>query len=553
MQMSTSYLILSVLTVFSAFNGAHASSPASLNVTFPENPPASALMNVIEDHFIGVSFELSPFDTLWGESVSRQPTAMQNYMHNLAARMSKPLRIRIGGNGMDGSTYIPTMTSVLEQAEADPYFNDIPVNFGPMFFEILNGMADKVGPMQFLIGLSMRTPDNFTNVETLASTARQLLGDRLDALLLGNEPDLYAGHGERDAYNISAYIPEIGVALESLKGIGAIAEDEKIVGGPTTCCSWTLYDVLSAGLDQYPYKFYTLQHYPKDACSGEDPDNTNITYFTTHSNIESFVGWQTDGVNKAQKQGVPVLLTEYNSVACGGSNISATFATALWSIDAGLKSASMNYSAVYLHTREFGVQYNLFDPPTPETSTEPGWRTGSPYYGALFLAESTYEGGTIIIDLNLNNSITSPTATVAAYGIYNANAERASLALINYAGVSQVFVVPSGVAEKVQIKILTAPDVYEKTNISWAGQTVSTNGDLEGDLQIIEMSCKSGCQLTLPGPSAALVAFGDGILFSGNSTIASIGSYLSNAPTSSPLPHLSLFALFFGTCAMLLF
>ena len=27
---------------------------------------------------------------------------MQNYMHNIAARMSKPLRIRIGGNGMDG-------------------------------------------------------------------------------------------------------------------------------------------------------------------------------------------------------------------------------------------------------------------------------------------------------------------------------------------------------------------------------------------------------------------------------------------------------------------
>lgn len=98
------------------------------------------------------------------------------------------------------------MTSVLEQVEDDPYFNDIPVNFGPIFFDILNGMADKVGAMQFLIGLSMRTPDNFTNVQTLALAARQHLGARLDALLLGNEPDLYAGHNERDAYNISAYV-----------------------------------------------------------------------------------------------------------------------------------------------------------------------------------------------------------------------------------------------------------------------------------------------------------------------------------------------------------
>ena len=212
----------------------------------------------------------------------------------------------------------------------------------------------------------------------------------------------------------------------------------------------------------------------------------------------------------------------------------------------------MNYSAVYLHTREYGVQYNLFDPPTAETSTEPGWRTGSPYYGALFLAESTYEGGNIIVDLNLNDSITSPSATVAAYGIYDANATRTSLALINYAGTSQVFVLPSGVAEKVQVKVLTAPDVYEKTNISWAGQTVSTNGDLEGDMQITNIACESGCHLTLPGPSAALIAFGDGLMFSGNTTIAAIGSYISNAPTFAPLSGLSLFALFIGTIATLL-
>lgn len=62
--MSTSCLTLSILTVLSVFKHAHAGSPAPLNVTFPENPPASALMNVVEDHFIGVSFELSSFDTL---------------------------------------------------------------------------------------------------------------------------------------------------------------------------------------------------------------------------------------------------------------------------------------------------------------------------------------------------------------------------------------------------------------------------------------------------------------------------------------------------------
>lgn len=128
---------------------------------------------------------------------------MQNYMHNIAARMSKPLRIRIGGNGMDGydafsinfisslplscsSTYIPDLKDVIEHVDEDAYFNDIPVNFGPRFFDILNGMHDKVGAMQFTIGLSMRNGHDFSNVTKLGKAARDKLGNRLDSLFLGN-------------------------------------------------------------------------------------------------------------------------------------------------------------------------------------------------------------------------------------------------------------------------------------------------------------------------------------------------------------------------------
>lgn len=176
-----------------------------------------------------------------GTAVDRQPNAMQNYLHNLIVRLSKPLRIRIGGNGMDGcfcfsfssnsylwhlirqrSTYDPKQTTVIERTDPDAYFNDIPVNFGPAFFDILNGMYDKVGPMDFMIGLSMRYPEAWDDVVELALAAKEKLGDRLDAMLLGNvssckssradlwtspqEPDLYAGHGERDAYEIKDYV-----------------------------------------------------------------------------------------------------------------------------------------------------------------------------------------------------------------------------------------------------------------------------------------------------------------------------------------------------------
>jgi hypothetical protein len=91
---------------------------------------------------------------------------------------------------LDRSTYVPGQKTFIEHTDPDAYFNDIPVNFGPVMFDVMNAMYDKVGPMQFTIGLSMRTPKDTRNVVTLAKAAQDKLGDRLDALLLGNVSDL---------------------------------------------------------------------------------------------------------------------------------------------------------------------------------------------------------------------------------------------------------------------------------------------------------------------------------------------------------------------------
>ncbi|RDB16372.1 Beta-glucuronidase [Hypsizygus marmoreus] len=513
-----------------------ASAGKPLNVSFPETPPSSALKNVVDDNFIGISWELSSFDTLWGKTVNTIPHAMQNYLHNIAVRISKPLRIRVGGNGMDGSTYVPNLSTFLEFIDPDAYFNDIPVKFGPIMFDVMNAMSDKIGPMQFTIGLSMRTPHDTKNVVALAVAAEKKFGDRLDSFLLGNEPDLYAGHGERWEYDIDTYVSEIGSTLDDLRDAGVL--EKKVIGGPTICCGWNLSSILDAGLDQYPYKYYTIQRYPQHNCGGPTEKNTNISYFLDHTNVASYLNWQQEGMAKAQALDVPVLLTEYNTVACGGSNISSTFAATLWAIDVGLKAASVNYSAIYLHTREHDITYNLFDPPTPETSTESGWITGSPYYAALFLAEVTDSAGSVIIDLNLNNSNTYAGGTVSAYGVYdNGGATRGKLALLNFAddgSVPQIYRVPAGVAESLSIRVLKAPEVTERRNISWAGQTVGDNGDLQGEQETIELRCAEGCEIEVPGPGAALVFLGNSPYFTGNSTIAGVGGYLSGATLANP-------------------
>lgn len=120
----------------------------------------------------------------------------------------------------------------------------------------------------------------------------------------------------------------------------------------------SLSDIFNAGFDQFDYKYYTwvwcslwcykthngdrVQRYPNNACSGVTPHNTNLTYYLTHANgdaslsliidahilksdvVGEFLGWQKKGMDAATQRNVPVLMTEYNSVSCGGSNISST-------------------------------------------------------------------------------------------------------------------------------------------------------------------------------------------------------------------------------------
>jgi hypothetical protein len=97
------------------------------------------------------------------------------------------------------STYVRKLKPVLQVQDPSAYFNDIPVDFGAGFFELLNSMTDTVGAMQFTIGLSMRNikgdfDKSLKNVVDLAKDAKKMLGGRLDSLLLGNVSLVYLFH-----------------------------------------------------------------------------------------------------------------------------------------------------------------------------------------------------------------------------------------------------------------------------------------------------------------------------------------------------------------------
>ena len=170
-------------------------------------------------------------------------------------------------------------------------------------------------------------------------------------------------------------------------------------------------------------KYITLQHYPQDNCQGTH--RYELDYYLTHSETVELAQWQGVGLKNVSSSPAelrkPIIMDEFSTASCGGiPDISDTFGATIWTVDYALQMASVGYSAAYLHTRERGVTYNLFDPPNGPAGALGDWTTNPSFYAYFPLAEALQAtNGSKVVDLNIQNSVTDKTATVAGYAIYD--------------------------------------------------------------------------------------------------------------------------------------
>ncbi|KAH9931763.1 hypothetical protein B0H21DRAFT_781014 [Amylocystis lapponica] len=450
---------------------------AAFNVTLPGTAPDSNA-TVVYSTFLGISFELSYINDYFGNTTDEIPQPMLNYIAALKARSSaQPVKLRIGGNSMDSATYTQTQQAMIEFT-GPGNSNDAAVAFGPVLFDVMQNISASVGGARYLIGLGLRDP-NSTDLPLLAGDAYKTLGDSLDAYLLGNEPDLYAAHGNKPPnYGINDYIGDYYVAFENLENTsGGNVLSLNNIAGPTICCSWVRshvgaqFRMVNDFADHL--KYLTVQHYPQNNCFGSYQYQLN--YYLAHSNAVTLAQWQAPALQQlaatppASRK--PLVMSEWNSASCGGiPGISDTFGATLWTADYALQLASVGYSNAFLHTRELGVSYNLFDYPAGANDT---WTTNPPFYALLAVAEAL-EGtnGSVVVDLNVQNSMADPNASVAGYAVYDGSAARRASS-------------------------------RSRTGISPCG-TGGALGAGVGD-GVFSVPCTGGCSIQVPGPGLALV------------------------------------------------
>ncbi|KAJ8523477.1 hypothetical protein ONZ45_g109 [Pleurotus djamor] len=499
-------------------------------LSIPQTPPTN---RVVQSNFLGISFELSFLNDYFGQDVSSTPAAVMNYLRAFRSRTGNlPLRLRVGGNSMDVSTYDPSQqTPMIRLLNSSENPDRIPANFGPALWQVMNKVADDVGGAQYLVGLSIVDP-NSTDIPLLAVDGARELGSNLDSFLLGNEPDLYTSHRLRTDvanYTSTIYSSDFRHVIERLQNtsLGQLTN----IGGPTLCCFWDLHTLLQEGYlsaNAGNLKYVTMQHYPQNNCVA-GKYRYQLPYYTVHANTVELASWNQPGITDvlANTEGnrPQLLLSEFNSIACGGvPGISDTFAVgSLWTVDYSLQLASIGYVATYLHTRERGVTYNILTSPESNPSE---WNATPSFYPLLVVAEalgSTHGNGSIVTDLNLSNSTLDPNATVAGYAIHNADdSSLRSVVLFNFANMTAPqnasFEIPSGRFTRALVKYLSAPSAVEKEKISWGGQTYlgTSDGTLVdaptdwGTGNTI-LDCTTGCTIGVPGPGLALVIDGEAV------------------------------------------
>ncbi|KAG9009888.1 hypothetical protein FRB94_011334 [Tulasnella sp. JGI-2019a] len=506
---------------------------AQINLTYPANTPAGAMY--VQDNFFGISFEMQVINTIIGNTPTTIPGPIQAYLGNIRNRTNNPLRLRVGGNSMDNSYYIPTQTDMISGAVDNVNYS--PIQFGPVLIDTISQLGNSIGGAVWDVGLGLAHINASLDTTALALYAHNVLGNSLDSYQLGNEPDLYLMQGKRPGqtnYTVQNLIDDFANVLGQMHSIANLSGAP--MAGPEICCEWDLNATLNEGFlgafKNY-LKYITVQKYPQVNCPGLPPPPTTLDYYVNHFNVIGLASTWLDGVQTAQQAGINVSMTEFNTASCGGiPGVSNTFAAALWTIDYVLQLASLGYASAYIHTREAGVTYNLFDAPAAGVDPNtPGWTTGTPYHALLVVAEAFHKLTSPIMSV-VDLHLTSPNNTLVGYALYptpNATSPRrppSRFVLFNYAntGTGEFYFTPNytGINPSagdmavsvpdgnITVKYLLASDLNANMNISWAGQVVSGGGVLTGDpANTTFPKCDgvggSSCTITVPGPGLALV------------------------------------------------
>jgi hypothetical protein len=334
--------------------------------------------------FVGVSFEQTALETYAGHEATALNPVFEQLIRNLAPQDSV---LRVGGDSTDWSWYpVPGMAR-------PPWVRYV---LTPGWMAVAHTLAGALDG-RLILGVNFEA-DNARIADTEANAmVKQIGSNEIDALELGNEPELYGAYnwyrtksgqgvlGRPAGWSFPLYSQQFGDIARTLpKGVRLAGPS---IGGLTW--SEPLHSFLAANRR---VGLATLHRYPTQRCVS----TTHVTaaQLLAESSTDGLAESVAPYVQAARDVGDPLRIDELNAVSCGGEpGLSNSFASSLWALDALFAMARVGVAGVNIHTTPGSVN-QLFS----FTQSAAGW-TGqvSPlYYGLLTFAQAAPAGSHLL-------------------------------------------------------------------------------------------------------------------------------------------------------------
>ena len=355
---------------------------------------AVAVVRIANEHlgaevpldFIGLSVEY----TSVGSYLGRVPDQLNPAFIELLANLGDGV-LRIGGNSQDDGCWRTSPGEVLPSACTF----EVSLNA----LQIVSAAVREAGWRAIMgVNMSVYSPSRALDFarDGVAVAFSGPASNRLVALELGNEPNLYTNRGSRPAsYTHGDSVAEWIAYHDALQADATTATMPS--AGPAYARMSIWYDLLETFVTSTGdgLGLITVHEYPLQDCLGETPTIAELLspelMAGTRERISSLV-------NVGATHGKLVRVAESNSVACRGHDgVSNVFASALWALDHLLTIAETGAVGANLHNAKDG----FYDPIVSQESgpdANGNWsystRVLPSYYGMLLA--SRVAGATLL-------------------------------------------------------------------------------------------------------------------------------------------------------------
>jgi hypothetical protein len=443
---------------------------------------ATTTGTVLNDSSTGLSFEASDL-----ASPGFTAGNLASYLKTLGTSV-----MRIGGNTSDETFWTST-------GQTPPSWSTATIT--PAYLTALNTLA-KASGWKVILGVNLKQYDPSRAADE-AEHAVKALGSSLQAIEIGNEPDLYLSSSDYFT-EFQAYVSAIEAAAP-----GTPIEGSDTSNSPASSFQTAFVDN-EASLSDPNIVELTSHYYPLSDCGGSTSTISELLGTAAHNDETSIAN---EAVTAAGRLGVPAVLDEGNSVVCEGEDgVSNVFASALWEIHDQLLTAREGVSGDYEHGTvvECGSAKPLYMYYTPLCAP-----TAADAAAGDLAAQPEYYGLAAVHEIGTGDflDVTNPdSANVHAYAIRHSNGTVA-VVLDDFQDPS------SNGATSLQLDLpasfgsgdevdLTASGLSATSGITLGGQTVQSDGDLAAPTETPISVDGDTVTVSIPAGTAELLTFG---------------------------------------------